>query len=141
LQIDELAAVLADGSIEIATQVAVISDPVWLFDKNVVKAVINGNSEALYFSRLPVPCIRGVEEKDWLRHHTYFRHVGMYAYRSDILEKITLLPVSPLEKAESLEQLRWLEAGFRIRCVRTAFESISVDTPADAERVRQLLVE
>ncbi len=138
LQIDELAATLADGSAEIATQVSVIDSADVLFDKNVVKAVINNNSEALYFSRMAVPCIRGAEEKDWQNHHSYFRHVGMYAYRSDILEKITQLPVSSLEKAESLEQLRWLENGYKIKCVLTNFESHCIDSPGDIEKILEL---
>ena len=106
-----------------------------LIDKGEVKIVLKTNNEALYFSRMPIPFIKGVDESQWHLHHAYYRHVGMYAYRADILEAITRLPVSDLEKAESLEQLRWLEHGFRIKCVPTAYDSHCVDTPEDIERI------
>ncbi len=138
LQIDELAATLADGTAEIATQVSVIDNAAILFDKNVVKVVLNKNNEALYFSRMAIPCIRGKEENDWFSQHSYYRHIGMYAYRSDILEKITQLQVSSLEKAESLEQLRWLENGYKIKCVLTKYESHCVDVPGDIEKILRL---
>ena len=86
-----------------------------------------------------IPFIKGIAESDWHLHHSYYRHVGMYAYRMDILHKITQLPVSSLEKAESLEQLRWLEHGFRIKCVETKYESHCIDTPEDVEKVRLLM--
>ena len=101
--------------------------------------MLNTNNEALYFSRQPIPFIKDVDESKWHLHHQYYRHVGMYAYRSDILDKITQLPVSSLEKAESLEQLRWIENGFTIKCVITGFESLCVDTPEDAEKIKAIL--
>ncbi len=134
-QIDELAAILKDGSAELATQMIPVSNYEELFDKGEVKIVLNNKMEALYFSRMVIPFIKGVDEKEWHKHHTYYRHVGMYAYRRDVLEKITRLSVSSLEKAESLEQLRWLENGFRIKCVITHFESHCIDTPEDVEKV------
>ncbi len=134
-QIDELAAILEDGTVELATQMIPVSNYEELFDKGEVKIVLNDKMEALYFSRMVIPFIKGVDEKDWHRHHTYYRHVGMYAYRRDVLEKITKLPVSSLEQAESLEQLRWLEHGFKIKCVVTGFESHCIDTPEDVEKV------
>lgn len=137
-QIDELAAALEDGTTELATQMIAVDNPDILFDRGEVKIVLNSNNEALYFSRMVIPFIKGVEEKEWHRHHNYYRHVGMYAYRTDILEKITKLPVSALEKAESLEQLRWLENGYKIKCVLTKYDSHCVDTPADIEKVLQL---
>ncbi len=93
----------------------------------------------MYFSRSIIPFIKNVDEKDWLGHHTYYRHVGMYAYRKDILEKITKLPVSSLEKAESLEQLRWIENGFKIKCIVTNYDSHCVDTPEDLEKAIRML--
>jgi len=138
-QIDELAEVLLNNEVEIATQMIAVTDHRVLFDKGEVKIVLNAQKEALYFSRMVIPFVKGVEEKDWHLHHTYYRHVGMYAYRSDILEKITRLPVSSLEKAESLEQLRWLENGFKIRCVETKFDSHCIDVPEDIEKVRLLM--
>ncbi len=91
--------------------------------------------EALYFSRHPIPYQRGRAEAEWLQHHTYWKHIGLYAYRSDVLAQITQLPPSPLERAESLEQLRWLEAGYRIRTVETDLDSHGIDTPEDLTRL------
>ncbi len=138
-QIDELAAVLQDGTVELATQMIAVDSHELLFDRGEVKIVLNHRSEALYFSRMPIPFLKGVEEREWHSRHRYYRHVGMYAYRRDILEAITRLPVSALEKAESLEQLRWLEHGYRIRCVPTRYESHCIDTPEDLEKVLKLM--
>lgn len=137
-QIDELASVLK-GDIELATQMIPVASHELLFDKGEVKIVLNTNDEALYFSRMVIPFIKSVDEKDWHNHHKYYRHVGMYAYRKDVLEQITKLPVSSLEKAESLEQLRWLENGFKIKCVPTTYESHCIDTPEDIDKVLQLV--
>lgn len=138
-QIDELADVLKDESIELATQMIKVNSHELLFNKGEVKIVLNSKNEALYFSRMVIPFIKGVDEKEWHKHHTYYRHVGMYAYRRDVLEKICQLPVSPLEKAESLEQLRWVENGFRIKCVETKYESHCIDSPEDVEKVLTLI--
>lgn len=138
-QIDELAAVLQSGEVELATQMIAIDSEALLFDRGEVKIVLNTNNEALYFSRMPIPFIKGVPESDWHKHHTYYRHVGMYAYRRDVLEQLTRLPVSALEKAESLEQLRWLEHGFKIKCVPTKFDSHCIDTPEDVEKVLRIV--
>lgn len=134
-QIDELASVLQDGTAELATQMIPVNTHEELFDLGEVKIVLNDKMEALYFSRMVIPFIKGVDEKEWHRHFKYYRHVGMYAYRRDVLEKISKIPVSSLEQAESLEQLRWLEHGFKIRCVPTHFESHCIDTPGDVEKV------
>ena len=138
-QIDELAAILKDGTTELATQMIAVDNYEMLFDKGEVKIVLNKNNEALYFSRVVIPFIKGVDEKEWHQHHQYFRHVGMYANRKDILDKITKLPVSSLEKAESLEQLRWIENGFTIKCMVTKYESHCIDTPEDVEKVLRLM--
>jgi 3-deoxy-manno-octulosonate cytidylyltransferase (CMP-KDO synthetase) len=138
-QIDELAAILYDGSVELATQMIPVSSHEMLFDRGEVKITLNDKMEALYFSRMVIPYIKGVEERLWHLHHTYYRHVGMYAYRKDILEQITRLPVSSLELAESLEQLRWLEHGYKIKCAITRFESHCIDTPEDVEKVLGLM--
>jgi 3-deoxy-manno-octulosonate cytidylyltransferase (CMP-KDO synthetase) len=138
-QIDELAAALHDGNVELATQMIPVHNHELLFDRGEVKIVLNDKMEALYFSRMVIPFIKGVDEKEWHKHHTYYRHVGMYAYRKDILEQITQLPVSSLEQAESLEQLRWLEHGFKIKCTLTHFESHCIDTPEDVEKVLALI--
>jgi 3-deoxy-manno-octulosonate cytidylyltransferase (CMP-KDO synthetase) len=138
-QIDELAGVLKDPGTELATLIIPVEDPEVLESKTDVKVVVNNKMEALYFSRQAIPFVKGLEMSKWLHHSTYYRHVGLYAYRRDILEKISRLPPSQLELAESLEQLRWLENGFNIRCAITTHESYSVDTPADLENVLRRL--
>ena len=137
-QIDELAQV-CDGNTELATQMIAVDSHEVLFDKGEVKIVLNDDHEALYFSRMVIPFIKGVDEKDWHKHHTYYRHVGMYAYRTDILEAITKLAPSALEKAESLEQLRWLEAAYKIKLATTAYDSHCIDTPEDVAKVIALM--
>ncbi len=132
-QIDLLANLL-DGKTEIATLVKKIEDQEQLFNPNVVKAIVAGNNTALYFSRSPIPHIRNTQESEWLSKNTFFKHIGMYAYRSDILKQLTGLPVSSLEKAESLEQLRWLENGFKISVAETKTETIGIDTPDDLKK-------
>lgn len=132
-QIDLLAKVL-DGQTEIATIVKKITDKEQLFNPNVVKAVISKDKTALYFSRSPIPHIRNTAEGEWLQKNTFYKHIGMYAYRADILKQLTALPVSTLEKAESLEQLRWLENGFKISVAETQTETIGIDTPEDLQK-------
>jgi 3-deoxy-manno-octulosonate cytidylyltransferase (CMP-KDO synthetase) len=137
-QIDELGAVL-DGSVELASQMIPVSDHEVLFDVGEAKVIVNQDFEAIYFSRQVLPFLKGVDPKEWHKHHTYYRQVGMYAYRSDILEKITQLPVSDLEKAESLEQLRWLQNCYKIKMRLTSYESHCIDTPEDVEKVLRMM--
>ncbi len=132
-QIDLLASKL-NGITEIATLVKALTSKEELFNPNLVKAVISKSREALYFSRSPIPHIRNTPEEAWLSKHTFYKHIGMYAYRTDILQELTRLPVSSLEKAESLEQLRWLENGFRISIAETLTETFGIDTPDDLEK-------
>jgi 3-deoxy-manno-octulosonate cytidylyltransferase (CMP-KDO synthetase) len=132
-QIDLLASLL-NGQTEIATLVKKIEQTETLFNPNTVKAVIDGTGKALYFSRSPIPHMRNTHVADWLSKHSFYKHIGLYAYRADILDKITKLPVSSLEKAESLEQLRWLENGFNIQTAVTTIETIGIDTPEDLEK-------
>lgn len=138
-QIDTLAAVLKDGTTELATLIIPVDNHEVLFDMGEVKVVLNDNMEGMYFSRMVIPYIKGVLQENWHQHHDYYRHVGMYAYRTDVLEKLTALPVSSLEKAESLEQLRWLQKGFKIKCAITQFDSHCIDTPEDVEKVLRLM--
>lgn len=133
-QIDELTAIL-DGTVELATQMATVDSAAMLHDPKEAKIVVNNRNEALYFSRSAIPYLWGVSPDQWHAHHAYHRHVGLYAYRADILSQITQLPPSALEQAESLEQLRWLEAGYRIKLVSTQFQTPSVDSPADIEKI------
>lgn len=104
---------------------------------NSPKVVMNDNGFAIYFSRSVIPYLRGVEKSKWLDAHTFYKHLGVYAYRVSVLKEITTLPQSPLEKAESLEQLRWLENGYKIRVGVTDIETIGIDTPEDLERAKQ----
>ena len=132
--IDRLADEL-NGSIELATLVKIIDNDDILFNVNVPKAVLNKRNEILYFSRQTIPYIRNREQDQWLENHTFYKHIGIYAYRSDVLAELTKLPVSSLEKAEALEQLRWLENGYSIKAVITSDDSHGVDTPDDLDRV------
>ena len=110
-----------------------------LFNPNVVKVVLNNSNEAMYFSRSVIPYIRGTEHTKWLKTHTFFKHIGLYAYRTDILKEITTLPPSSLELAESLEQLRWLQNSYKIKTAITHQETIGIDTPEDLEKAMQYL--
>lgn len=110
-----------------------------LFDPNLVKVVKSLHNEALYFSRSIIPYVRGIEWKEWLDHHTFLTHVGIYAYRSDVLAEVTALERSPLEIAESLEQLRWLENGYHIKVAITDSPTIGIDTPEDLQAAEAFL--
>jgi 3-deoxy-manno-octulosonate cytidylyltransferase (CMP-KDO synthetase) len=137
-QIDLLAAKL-DGTTEIATLVKLLDTEEQLFNPNVVKAVISKTMEALYFSRSAIPHIRNAPQEEWMNKHKFYKHIGMYAYRADVLQRLTKLSVSSLEKAESLEQLRWLENGFKIIVAETLTETIGIDTPEDLQKAIQHL--
>lgn len=132
-QISGLAALL-DGETQLATLIKRICHADDLFSPNVVKAVTNKEGEAMYFSREPIPHLRNVPRSEWLEQHLWFKHIGIYAYRSDVLREITKLPQGWLENIESLEQLRWLEAGYKIRTAETQLETAGIDTPEDLER-------
>ena len=133
-QIDELGELL-NGTVELATLIKKITTTDELFNLGEVKTVFNKAMEALYFSRQPIPYYRNAPELDWLQRQDYYKHIGIYAYRADILKQISKLPVSDLERAESLEQLRWLENGLKIKLAFTEFESICIDTKEDLEKV------
>lgn len=137
-QIDLLCEVCT-GTTELATLIIPVDSHQVLFDTGEVKVTLNTNMEALYFSRMVIPFIKGKPETEWHKHHTYYRHVGMYAYRRDILEQVTKLAPSILELAESLEQLRWLENGFKVQCAITNFDSHCIDSPEDIEKVIRLM--
>jgi len=123
---------------QIATLVKPINNKDDIFNPNKPKVVINHKNEAVYFSRSPIPFLRGVSENKWVSKHLYYKHIGLYAYRTDVLHEITKLQASSLEKAESLEQLRWIENGYKIKVAFTEHESISIDTPKDIEKIRQI---
>jgi 3-deoxy-manno-octulosonate cytidylyltransferase (CMP-KDO synthetase) len=137
-QIDLLASLL-DGQTELATLIKKIDAVEQLFNPNLVKVVCTKNQEALYFSRSPIPYFRNQEQAEWVTHHGYYKHIGLYAYRNDVLEKITRLEMSSLEKAESLEQLRWLENGYTIKVKETSIETMGIDTPEDLQNALKYL--
>ena len=110
-----------------------------LFDPNVVKVVFGSEGRALYFSRSIIPYVRGVEWTQWLQSAEFYTHVGIYAYRTDVLRSITGLPQSSLEKAESLEQLRWLQAGYDVRVGVTNERTVGIDTPADLAAAQAMI--
>lgn len=127
------------------TQIATLIKPITakddLFNPDIVKVVINHINEAMYFSRSPIPSIRDQEEADWINYHTFYRHIGVYGYRKNVLQDIVSLPPSRLEQAENLEQLRWLENGYRIKAAITQYSSVGIDTPQDLERISKDLLD
>lgn len=141
-QIESLIACFDSPQIQIATLVRPFEASEGyeaLANPNSPKVVLNERHEALYFSRSVIPYLRGVEPAEWLARHTYYKHIGMYGYRADVLGQITCLPQSSLELAESLEQLRWLQNGYTIKVGITTQETIGIDTPADLEKAIALL--
>ena len=112
-----------------------------LSNPNSPKVVVDDNWNALYFSRSVIPYLRGKETETWASEHTYYKHIGLYAFRSDVLGKVTSLEQAPLEIAESLEQLRWLSAGYTIKVGKTNVETIGIDTPEDLAAAEKFLMD
>ena len=141
-QISEILTCFEDQDTQIATLAKRVTESDGfncLSNPNNPKLVVNSRNEALYFSRSVIPFKRGSDPENWISQHTYLKHVGIYAYRADILSELTVLEQSPLEIAESLEQLRWLENGYRIKVGYTNVETFGIDTPDDLEKVKELL--
>ncbi len=124
---------------DIATLIKRIETSEELFNPNRPKVVTDNQKNALYFSRSTIPFVRGFENEYWILEQTFWAHIGMYAYKADVLQKISKLKQGVLEKAESLEQLRWLENGFKIKTAVTEHQSIGIDTPEDLIQALQLL--
>lgn len=135
MQIAHIAGCFQDHNVTIATLVKKITSEDDLKNPNVVKVIIDKNSRAIYFSRVPLPYLRGKEDQNKIKLHTFYKHVGIYGYTPAILHEITGLTESSLEKAESLEQLRWIENGYSINIRETEFESIAIDTPDDLLKI------
>jgi 3-deoxy-manno-octulosonate cytidylyltransferase (CMP-KDO synthetase) len=133
-----VAAMLEDESIEIGTPCSAILRAADIMDPNVTKVVRDFEGNGLYFSHAPIPWVRDAGDTVTARH---WKHIGIYAFRRDVLLEIPTLPPGELERVEKLEQLRWLENGFRIRVVETDYDAVSVDVPADIERVEKILRE
>lgn len=132
--INILAHCFIDENVSLATLVKQITEFEELVDINTPKVLIDQLGNAIYFSRTPLPFNRDSEPKKWLQKSNYYKHIGIYGYRKSTLQLITRLNVSDLEKAEALEQLRWIENGLKIRVAKTEFQSIAIDTPHDLER-------
>lgn len=135
---------LSDNHTDIATLVKPFTDEHSLSDlenPNSPKVVVGLDGTALYFSRSVIPYLRNIDKSEWLSKHTFYKHIGLYAYRASVLSEITKLSQSPLELSESLEQLRWLENGYRIKVAETDIETIGIDTPHDLERAELFLKE
>lgn len=111
-----------------------------LSNPNSPKVVVDNDDNAIYFSRSVIPYLRGVPQQEWLQHHTYYKHIGLYAYRMNVLNEICTMPQGQLEVAESLEQLRWLQAGYRIKVGYTQVETVGIDTPEDLRKAENLLM-
>ncbi len=133
-----VSALQAPGA-QIATLVKEIDSLADLFNPNVPKVVMNRQMEAIYFSRSPIPYLRGKPEENWLEEGKFFKHIGIYGYRAHILEELVMLQPGILEEAEQLEQLRWLEHGYRIQVALTREASFAVDCPEDLVRITELL--
>ena len=141
-QIEAVKACFDDDSTQIATLVKpfVPADGYDALENvNSPKVVVNSRMQALYFSRSIIPFQRNRDRKEWLANHIYYKHIGLYAYRTSVLKEITALPQSPLELAESLEQLRWLENGYTVKVGISDVETIGIDTPQDLARAEAFL--
>ncbi len=133
--LNQVANQFRNGQTDIATLVHPISSRSELFDPNVVKVVTDNKKQALYFSRHPIPFLRNEPQEKWPEKATYYKHIGIYGYRTGVLKQIVSLPGGKLESAEKLEQLRWLENGYRITTEITDYEGIGVDTPEDLQKL------
>lgn len=139
-QVEGLKACFNSPETEIATLIKPITNAIEITNINRPKVVIDKNMEAMYFSRSSIPFVRDSKPEEWINWNEFYSHIGMYAYRYDILLELTKLPIGVLEKAESLEQLRWLENGYRIKTAKTLFENMGIDTPEDLENAKKFLL-
>lgn len=141
-QIEAIISCFDDPATEIATLVRPFEESEgWeaLANPNSPKVILDNESNAIAFSRSVIPYLRGVDPQEWLSRHTFYKHIGMYAFKASTLDKLTQLPQSSLELAESLEQMRWIENGYRIKVAITTQETIGIDTPDDMARAIALL--
>ena len=138
-QIDLLASCFTDEKVQLATLIKAIKSQESIYNPNSPKVVIDVNGRAMYFSRSPIPFIRNGEPGVWAEQHQFYKHIGIYGYRTESLKAITKLPPSSLEIAESLEQLRWIENGFYIQTKVTDLETVAIDTPEDLLKLNKLL--
>jgi 3-deoxy-manno-octulosonate cytidylyltransferase (CMP-KDO synthetase) len=138
-QIELLASCFTEEKVQLATLIKSINSQESVYNPNSPKVVIDINGRAMYFSRSPIPFIRNGEPGVWAEKHQFYKHIGIYGYRTESLKAITKLPPSSLEIAESLEQLRWIENGFYIQTKITDLETVAIDTPEDLLKLNNLL--
>lgn len=138
-QIDLLASCFIEEKVQLATLIKPIESQESIYNPNSPKVVIDVNGRAMYFSRSPIPFIRNGEPGVWAEKHKFYKHIGIYGYRTESLKEITKLPPSSLEIAESLEQLRWIENGYYIQTKVTDLETVAIDTPEDLKKLNKLL--
>lgn len=138
-QLDTICHCFDDPTTQIATLGKPFESMEAVQNPNSPKIVVDNMGFAMYFSRSVIPYVRGKEKSSWLTHYPFLKHLGIYAYRKDVLRKVTQLPQSSLEIAESLEQLRWLQNGFKIKVGTTDVETVGIDTPQDLERAEEFL--
>ena len=138
-QLDTICHCFDDPTTQIATLGKPFESMEAIQNPNSPKIVVDNMGFAMYFSRSVIPYVRGKEKSSWLTHYPFLKHLGIYAYRKDVLRQVTQLPQSSLEIAESLEQLRWLQNGFKIKVGTTDVETVGIDTPQDLERAEEFL--
>lgn len=138
-QLDTICHCFDDPTTQIATLGKPFESMEAVQNPNSPKIVVDNMGFAMYFSRSVIPYVRGKEKSSWLTHYPFLKHLGIYAYRKDVLSQVTQLPQSSLEIAESLEQLRWLQNGFKIKVGTTDVETVGIDTPQDLERAEEFL--
>lgn len=137
-QISRVLSLFSNPETQIATLIKEISSEDDLFNPNVVKVTVDADGRALLFSRSAIPYFRGAAQNEWISLHRYFKHIGIYAYRTSVLEELIRLEQAPIEIAESLEQLRWLFNGYRIYTDTTEYETIGIDTPEDLSKLTNI---
>ncbi len=134
-QLKTLASAFENNGIDIATLIKITNNADEIFSENTAKVLLNTSNNAIYFSRTPIPFLRGIEKSAWAGSFSFYKHIGVYAYKAEVLLQITRLPESTLELAEKLEQNRWIENGYTIKTVLTEFDGIAVDTADDLQRI------
>ncbi|RZK41911.1 MAG: 3-deoxy-manno-octulosonate cytidylyltransferase [Pedobacter sp.] len=134
-QINLVTACFTDHGVQLATLIKQIHTEEELFNSNIPKVVIGHEGQALYFSRHPIPYLRNAEKENWLTSHQFYKHIGIYGYKTITLAEITKLKPSILELSESLEQLRWLENGYKIQTKITTIETVAIDSPSDLLKI------
>ena len=138
-QLETICHCFDDASTQIATLGKAFTSMEAVENPNSPKIVVDNQGFAMYFSRSIIPFVRGKEQAEWLDHYPFLKHLGIYAYRKEVLREVTQLPQSSLELAESLEQLRWLQNGYKIKVGTTDVETVGIDTPQDLERAEEFL--